>query len=125
MQLLHDEAFRVDDRRKRRRRTPFVQCGRTAAQGPGTLGRAVPQLAARGQHAASRGRGRCSPVARRSRPPVAVAHVYPTRTGRQPETGTANVAPATAVTDHDQHYHHRSHDGTGHFGLSATSTNVV
>lgn len=125
MQLLHDEAVRVDGRRRRRRRAPFVQRGRVAAQGPGTLGRAVPQSAARGQHAASRGRGRRAPVARRSRAPVAVTHVHPARAGRQPETGTANVAPATTVVDHDQHYHHRSHDGTGHFGLAATSANVV
>jgi len=126
MQLLHDEAVRVNGRRRWRRRAPFVQRGRAAAQGPGTLGRAVPQPAARGQHAASRGRGRRAPVARRSRAPVAVAHVHPARAGRQPETGTAKyVTPATAVADHHQHYHHLSYNGTGHFRLAATSTDVV
>lgn len=117
VQLLHNEAVRVDGRGRRwRRGTPFVQRGRTAAQGAGTLGRAVPQPAARGQHAASRGRGRRAPVARRPRAPAAVAHVHAARAGRQPETGAAAVAaPAAAVADHRLQHHRRGHrhrDGT-------------
>lgn len=138
MQLLHHEAVWFDGRRWRRR-APFVQRGRAATQGAGTLGRAVPQPAARGQHAAPRGSGRCAPAARRPRAPVAVAHVHPARAGRQPETGTATAAPAATVADHHRpgghrrrlgHRHHR-HRGSGHrdgtvrSGPVAAATRVV
>lgn len=101
MQLLHYEAVRIDGRRRRWRGTPFVQRGRAATQGTGTLGRAVPQPPARGQHATPRGRRGSAPVARRPRAPVAVADVHPARVGRQqqPETGAAAIV-ATAVADH-------------------------
>lgn len=134
MQLLHDKTVRFDDRERRRRwcRTPFVQRGRTAAQGAGTLGRAVPQPPARGQHAAPRGRGRRTPAARRPRAPVAVAHVHPARTGRQPKTGTAiaAAAPSTVVANNVLLHRRRRHhdDGTTttghHFDLVAASAHV-
>lgn len=127
MQLLHNEAVRVGDRGWRWRRAPFVQRGRAAAQGARTLGRAVPQFTTRGQHAASRGRGRRAPAARRPRSAVAVAHVHVTRVGRQPETGTVTAAtPATAVADHHNHHGvHGHHHGSGHIGLVPTATFVV
>jgi len=128
VQLLHHEAVR-DDGRKRRRRTPFVQRGRAAAQGARALGRAVPQPAARGQHATSRGRGGRAPAAGRPRAPVAVAHVHSARAGRQPETGTAVTAPATAVADHHRRRRRRHrHNGTGRLDRGrrhATSADVV
>lgn len=119
VQLLHYEAVRVNGR-GRRRGAPFVQRSRTAAQGAGTLGRAVPQPATRGQHAASRGRGRRAPVARRPRAPAAVAHVHASRAGGQPETGAAVAAPAAAVADHRLQHHHRGH---GHRHRDGTATN--
>lgn len=97
---MHDEAIRVDGRRSRWRGAPFVQRGRAAAQGTGTLGCTVPQPPARGQYATSRGRRSSAPVACWPRAPVTIADVHSARTGRQqqPETGTAAIV-TTAFAD--------------------------
>lgn len=135
MQLLHNEAVRVHVRWWGWWwcRTPFVQRGRVTAQGAGALGRIVSQSAARGQHAASRGRSGRAPAARRSRAPVAVPHVHSARAGRQPETGTAFATSTTAVADHHHHHHRRRschrhrvhHNGTSHLGLVTTTATGI